>query len=134
MGVLCLAVTEGRGQNRMTKLERRVEVLERQVEVLKAMLIQVSPPGKVVDTTRIHQTHTVANRNWDSLKIGMTEEEKGQLFQPFQSGFQGGTGLGLAISSQLVGLMGGRIWVESQLGLGSTFYVRLPRVPERAAR
>ena len=79
MGVLCLAVTEGRGQNRMTKLERRVEVLERQVEVLKAMLIQVSPPGKVVDTTRIHQTHTVANRNWDSLKIGMTEEEVQKL-------------------------------------------------------
>ncbi len=60
--------------------------------------------------------------------VGIAEEKTSRIFEAFYQTDAsvnrtfGGTGLGLAITSELVRLMGGRIWVESRLGNGSTFH------------
>ncbi len=73
--------------------------------------------------------------------IGIPPSAQKRLFQPFTQADDsmtrrfGGTGLGLSICKSLLEMMGGRIWVESELGKGSTFFftVRLPLSKEPPA-
>ncbi len=64
--------------------------------------------------------------------IGIPADKQRTIFESFRQSDSsttrrfGGTGLGLAISSQLVNLMGGRIWVESESGRGSAFHFSVP--------
>ncbi len=65
--------------------------------------------------------------------LGIPLEKQERIFEDFWQGERGpergGTGLGLSITRLLTEMMGGRIWVESRPGAGSTFFVLLPFAP-----
>jgi signal transduction histidine kinase/CheY-like chemotaxis protein/HPt (histidine-containing phosphotransfer) domain-containing protein len=92
---------------------------------------------KFTDQGEIHVRAAVAEREGNDLVLrftvrdtgpGMTAEQCAKLFQPFTQADMsttrkhGGTGLGLTISRKLVDLMGGEIGLESEPGVGSTFF------------
>ena len=63
--------------------------------------------------------------------IGVPEADRERIFESFQQGGRGitreeGTGLGLTLSRRIVELLGGRMWLESEVAVGSTFGFTLP--------
>jgi signal transduction histidine kinase/CheY-like chemotaxis protein len=93
--------------------------------------IKFTEHGEVLVTVAVEEHATETVRLKFSVRdsgIGMTREQSAGLFQAFSQADTsitrkyGGTGLGLSISKRLVELMDGSIWVESELGVGSTFH------------
>lgn len=85
-----------------------------------------------VKKTSISQEQVELKFSVSDTGIGIPPEGMERLFKSFSqidgsyTRKFGGTGLGLAISKQLVEMMGGSMWVESQVGSGSTFYFTIP--------
>lgn len=96
--------------------------------------IKYSPDGGVVTARMIDNQKEVVLSITDQ-GLGIPKKDLGHIFDRFfrvdkaRSRAQGGTGLGLAISKEIIERFGGRIWVESAEGQGSTFSVSLPYEP-----
>jgi signal transduction histidine kinase len=108
--------------------------------------IKFTSAGEVavrVQLTQEKDSHTELHFSVTDTGVGIPIEKQKIIFKAFTQADgsmtrkYGGTGLGLAISSKLVQIMGGRIWVESQEGRGTTFHFTLsfavqPAVPSRS--
>jgi signal transduction histidine kinase len=121
-----------------TDIESGLDVIEadknRISQVLYNLLsnaIKFSKPQGIVTITARKEVDS-AQVSVNDTGIGIKEEDIGRLFREFEqvdkgaSRQYGGTGLGLAISKKLIELHGGRIWVKSKYGEGTTFTFTLP--------
>jgi len=96
--------------------------------------IKYSDSGARVHVQVLNDNDSVTVRVSDT-GVGIPEEDLPNLFDRFyrvnkdRSRSTGGSGLGLAISRQIVELHGGHLSVKSEVGVGSTFEVRLPKTP-----
>ena len=95
--------------------------------------VKFTPAGGAVDVSAAQVNGEVRVAVADTGP-GLAPEDHERIFEEFQQTELGveqreGTGLGLALSKRLVELHGGRIWVDSELGKGSTFVFTLPATP-----
>jgi signal transduction histidine kinase/CheY-like chemotaxis protein len=93
--------------------------------------IKFTPQGEIsvsIDAKTVDEQHVELHFAIRDTGIGIAPEQMERLFQPFSQAdasntrWYGGTGLGLVISKRLCELMGGKIWVESEQFVGSTFH------------
>jgi len=104
------------------------------VENILSNALKFSPFGSVV-TLSLSFSASHAIISVSDKGPGLTDDDKKNLFKRFAklsnapTGGESSTGLGLAITKQLVELLGGEVYCESELGKGTTFTVRLPKDP-----
>ena len=129
-------VFHNRGPGSVARVDRTK--MEQVLDNLITNAIKFSRAGAQV-TIRLYQDDGAAVIAVCDEGPGIPDQEREKLFRPFyRAGMQGaagepGTGLGLAIVRRIVEAHGGRVWMESEINKGSTFYVSLPSVAGEAS-
>lgn len=118
-------------------------VLNVDIQLIKQVLINIlsnaikfTPKrGKVTLSVNFDQDRNEYVMTVSDNGVGMSQESLSKLFTPFtqientQQEYSKGTGLGLVISKRIIeDLHGGKIWVESELGVGTNFHISIPMV------
>ena len=119
-----------------------IEVNADSVRLRQILLNLLSNAIKYTTTGSINVFVNKSKENGDAIfqvqdsGCGIAEKDLPIIFDPFRqidaslTRKTGGTGLGLAITKKLVDLHGGKIWAESKVGVGSSFYYSIPITPE----
>jgi signal transduction histidine kinase len=143
----CMQITpllQGKGQKLTTDLPPSLHIihgdgprLEQVLLNLMTNAVKFTPRGGSISIKAQEEESGLVVSIKDN-GIGIAQEEQSRLFKPYSRvsadrQHQPGLGLGLALSKQVVELHGGRIWVESESGRGSTFSFFLPRRPSTRA-
>lgn len=127
------AIGESGGQISRTALPR-VRMYEFQLQQVFQNLIGNAIRYRSSESPRIHITAIARDKEWlfsvQDNGIGIHPQFKEQIFGIFKrlhsSAEYPGTGMGLAICQRIIERIGGRIWVESEPGRGSTFFFTIP--------
>ncbi len=143
----CMQITpllQGKGQKLTTDLPHSLHIihgdgprLEQVLLNLMTNAVKFTPRGGSISIKAQEEESGLVISIKDN-GIGIAQEEQSRLFKPYSRDsadrqHHPGLGLGLALSKQVVELHGGRIWVESESGSGSTFSFFLPRRPSTRA-
>jgi signal transduction histidine kinase len=135
------SATESLAQNKKLVLKTEVAKslpigLGDEQRLTQVLLNLVGNAIKFTDVGEVRVTAKAVNGHFNvsvaDTGPGIPEQEQSRIFDQFHqvdnslTKVKGGTGLGLAIAKQIVEMHGGRIWVESTLGKGSTFQMELP--------
>jgi signal transduction histidine kinase len=135
------SATESLAQNKKLALKTEVAKslpvgLGDEQRLTQVLLNLVGNAIKFTDTGEVRVTAKAVNGRFNvsvtDTGPGIPDHERTRIFEQFHqvdsslTKVAGGTGLGLAIAKQIVEMHGGRIWVESTIGKGSTFQMEIP--------
>ena len=137
----CLATLRGQLEERRIRVTLDVPASLPTVALDRGQMVQVffnilknaleaMKDGGAISMAMSSDDDTVAVRIADSGE-GMSPERLAHLFEPYSTSKENGTGLGLMITRRIVVDHGGTIDVESEIGRGTTFTIRLPRLERR---